>query len=767
MASYPQSFVRTAALRVSYFCFGSYLANIGFVQPAQSQTAPNRAKAASEAPRRAVGQAPGLESFAVQPKTPDELIRAIDYLMRVGLENQAVPLASKLAAIKADDETLETLRQTYGSAKLLALSSTSDGSLNDAMGRFVDKLNAASRRIAHDPDRIRRLIDQLSATDEERDIAVERLARLGPASIDSFIKALSAAGSDAQKRSRLQFALNRLESSAVPALVGALRHPDASIRAACFQALANIGDAKALPWAVFESARPDGAKSAAAEAVAALNGGQQVDDPVRFLISESTRYLDRDVYFGDPIVETWFWDDRDKSLKTVSMPAESARGALGYRLARMALELDPASEAAQTLIVSLLIDEESRRIGAAFPDEDPLGAWPMVLASGPRTLGYVLKRALITGRHENIAILSARALGEVSRQAEITASTGRPHILIEAIDSPDRRVQFEAARAIAELEPSSPFPGSSRVVPALARFLQSNPVAPRAVVINDNVGKGSNWVSDLRSMGYDAVLETSSSMAFEEVATRGDVELILLSTFLDPTGWALHETVANFMADSRTSGIPLIVVGPLDARTRLSTLLSSNSKIGFMVDPANASWTKRQIDTQLARMPRTELSSDERKSFATEAAQILGKVSKPESGSIFAAAVKNLEPLLRTKIAAAGVSKTQPSDLDPGSWFETVLGETSSDQDRIRAAENLAEAIRESRYDLDPGQRARIRELFMKKENGKDHALESSVGRLAGLSDPSPEDVARFFFEFAPAVNFYETLRDSGASKTP
>ena len=763
MASNPRIFGRT----VSILGGTPLLIMFGLAQPALAQNASNRPRATVQPPQRALGQAPGLESFAVQPKTPDELIKAIDYLVRVGLENQAVPLAGKLAAIDADDETLDSLRQNYGSAKLLALSSTSDARLNDAMGRFVDKLNAASRRIAEDPERVRRLIDQLYATAEERDIAVERLARLGPASIDSFLKALAAPGLDAKKRSQIQYALNSLESSAVPALIGALRHPDEPVRSSVLQALANIGDVKALPWAVFESARPAGAKTAAAEAVAALNGGQYVDDPVRFLIEESARYLDRDVYFGDPGVMTWFWDDRDKSLKSLAMPAESGRGAIGYRLARMALELDPTSEAAQALIVSLLIDEESRRLGTAFPEKDPLGAWPMVLASGPRTLNYVLKRALLTGRHENVAILSARALGEVTRQSEITASSGHTNALIEAIDSPDRRVQFEAAKAIANLDPRTPFPGSSRVVPTLTRFLRSNPVAPRAVVINDNVGKGSNWVSDLRSMGYDAVLETSSSLAFEEIASRGDVELVLLSTFLDPAGWALHETVANFMADSRTAGIPLIVVGPLDARSRLSTLLGSNSKVGFMVDPADESWMKRQVDTQLARIPRTELSADERRDFSAEAAQILGKLAKSETGSIFSSALNSLEPLLKTRIASSNVSQAPAADTDPNSWVATVLGETSSEQDRIRSADSIAEAIRQSRFDLDPGQRDKIRDLFLKKENGKELALETAIGRLAGLSDPSPDDVGRFFSKYAPAVNFYETLRDSHSSKAP
>jgi HEAT repeat protein len=715
-----------------------------------------------------VGQAPGLESFAVQPEKPGELIKAIDYLIRVGLENQAVPLARKLATIKADDDTLDALRQTVGSAKLLALRSTNDPNLNDAMGKFVDRLDEASRKIAHDPNRVTRLISKLSATPEERDIAVELLARLGSMSIDHFLKELSAPDLTPEKRAQLQYALDRLESSAVPGLVGALRHPDSKVRGAVLKALANIGDPRALPWVVFEAHRPQGARQEAAVAVAALRNGTNTDNPVQYLISESARYLDRDVYFGDPFVEAWLWDDQDKSLKSLTLPAESARGAIGYRLARMALELDPSSEAAQTLIVSLLLDEETRRLGDAFPGEDPLGAWPVVLASGPKNLGYVLKRSLMTGRHENIAIHSARALGQIVRQSDITTSSGRPHVLIEAIDSPDRRVQFEAAKAIASAAPNAPFPGSSRVIPTLARFLRSNPIAPRAIVINDNVGKGSEWVSHLRSMGYDAVLETSSSTAFQEIATRSDVELILVSTFLDPAGWALHETVANFTADSRTSGIPLIVVGPLNARDRLSTLLSGNSKVGFMVDPADESWARRQIEGQLARLPRSELSSAERQSYSDEAARLLGRFIDPGQPSIFLTAVNSIESVTKNKIVSNTVTTaTDRSKARLDSLFATLLANSTSEQDRIKAADSIADILRTSAAEPDSEQRKALYDLFMKKENGKDHELEGAIGRLVGLTAPTPEDVARFFSKYAPGANFYETVRDSEASGKP
>lgn len=727
-------------------------------------------EARTPSPRtRAIGQAPGLESFAVQPKTPTELISAIDYLIRVSLEEQAVPLARKLAAIEADDDTLDSLRLQFGSSKLLTLQSTRDPNLNAAMTQFVDKLNAAARKVANDPDRVQRLISLLSATPEEREIAIERLARLGSSTVDEFVHELSDPNVSPAKKAAIQQAMNRLESSAVPGLVGAMRHPDTAVRAAMAQALGRIGDSRALPWLVFEANRPGGATAAAANAVAALNDGRFVEDPARFLLSESGRYLDRDVYFGDPMVETWYWDERDKTVKSLTMPADAARGAIGYRLAKMAMELDPQSEAAHALIISMLLDEESRRLGNSFPEKDPLGAWPMALASGPRTLGFVLKRAMMTGRHENVAILASRALGQVIDESELATGSGKPHVLVEALDSPDRRVQFDSARALLNLTPTRAFPGSSRVVPAMARFLRSNPASPRAVVINDNVGKGSDWVSYLKSMGYDAVLETSSSTAFEEVAIRGDVELILLSTFLDPAGWALHETVANLKADSRTAGIPLIVVGPLDARSRLTTLLGDGHGIGFMVDPANANWAKRQIESQLTRLPGEGLSAAERNEFGKEAAKLLGKIAAADDSSIFAQAVRSLDTIAASRLdLAGGQPEKAAAEAEPNSLVESVLRDSSPEADRIDAAMRLADRLRKGEFFMDPGQRDRLFEAFLKLENSDNQTLETAIGRLVGLTEPSTADISRFFEKYSPGPNFYESIRqDSARAETP
>ncbi|MFM7130100.1 MAG: hypothetical protein ACKO0V_12155, partial [bacterium] len=103
----------------------------------------------------------------------------------------------------------------------------------------------------------------------------------------------------------------------------------------------------------------------------------------------------------------------------------------------------------------------------------------------------MLSRTLATGKHEQVGILAIKALGEVMTTQDLVTPDGKPGTLARAVHSMDRRIQFEAARTMVDLAPEGQFPGSSTVVPALARFLQANPVSPRAVIVHNNLVEGS------------------------------------------------------------------------------------------------------------------------------------------------------------------------------------------------------------------------------------------------------------------------------------
>jgi HEAT repeat protein len=737
---------------VATFCIGG----VGLLAQNTLPVPPPGGKAVT----RAIGQAPGLESFAVQPETPMELIDAIDYLIRVGREDQALPLAQRLVALNPDKETLIEIRHRIGSAKLLSLQSTQSERLRSVMARFAGSVAQASAETALDEGRILGLIKLLSASREESELAAERLSRVGSPVVGSFIKALTAPDISPKTRRDIQFALNELETSALPGLIGALRHPDPKVRSAMVEALGSIGDARALPWMVYQSTRKDEAGPVAQSAVLKLNNGQSIDKPAQYLINESATYLDREVHFVSNQIELWFWDNDQKKLLPITLDKNVAEGAIGYRLAKMALDLDPTDQKAQTIALSTLLQEESDRLGQAFPDQDPSGVWAMALASGPQTLENVLKRAMGTGRHERLATMVLRALSQVVTTTDLATPSGRPHILVQALTSPDRRVQFAAAKALVELDPTDPFPGSSRVVPVLSRFLQTHPAMPRAVVIHNNLGEGSNWISYLKKAGYDATLETSGRDGFSEIARRGDAELVLISTQLDPTSWTLPETISNIKADSRTSGVPVIVVGPLDAKSRLQTLLGKTPGLGFMVSPANQTIADRQIAAQLKKLGMSPLSSEERVGLADESSELIRQLMTEKGPNAMTAMLGSLEPHVYRSLKAS-LEKPEEQDEWPNrdQLLAQVLQESAPKPDRSVAALQLSGEIQRTGVGLKPAELQKVNALFIKLEQQLELELRETLASLVGVNKPDARTVGEIFLKFAPPSGIYESIQ--------
>lgn len=744
--------IGTSVAALSSCALGLWAQNAGSVPPPGGRSA-----------TRALGQAPGLESFAVQPKTPVELIEAIDYLVRVGRDDQAVGLAQRLVDAKADTDTLLAIRDRFGTARLLSLQTTPNQRLKSLLEQFAETVATAAVEGVRDEERINRLIKALTASKEEQEVAREALARTGSQVVTPLVNALTAEDATPEMRRAIQKAMNELESSAVPGLVGALRHPDAKVKVAVAEALGEIGDHRALPWLVYASAQPGDLGKAAQNSVLQLNDGQSVASPVRYLTSEAAAYLDRDVYFSAPNVEVWAWDNDLKSLQPITLDTNVAEGAIGYRLARLALDLDPNDQAAQAIALSTLLQEESDRLGNEFPGKDASGVWSMALASGPQTLENVLKRAMLTGRHEKVAILAIKALSQLVTVNDLLTTNGRPHILLEALNSSDRRVQFEAAKALVELDPSERFPGSSRVVPALARFIQSTPQTPRAVVIHNNLTEGSNWVGYLKAAGYDALLETSGRDGFAEAARRGDAELVLVSTQMDPTGWALPETVSNFKADSRTAGVPLIVVGPLDAKLRLNTLLSRNPGVGFMVSPASQAIAQTQIAFQLKKLGIEPLSAAERLAYAKEASQLLSRLVSEKGPNAMTAMLGSLDPhVYRTLKAMNAPSEERPAQSAQArdGLFAKVAQDSLPEAERIAAAAELSSEIQKSGYGLSADQARKINEIFLQLKSDK-KPLREALSQLVGVNKPDQSTVAAIFKKFAPLAEIYEEIEKS------
>ena len=232
----------------------------------------------------------------------------------------------------------------------------------------------------------------------------------------------------------------------------------------------------------------------------------QAKTPIRVLVDDARKYVTHSYSFPEGRVVVWTWREGEGPSPSVVAGAE-AEAILGLRAARQALGIDPADLEAQASFAALTLGQAVDRVGLLAFENNPAAGDPIalgtVLASGPRVMETVLRHAL-ADRQSDLAAASALVLSRVADRDSLTTGK-RPLPLLEALSSPDRRVQFAAARALVEMQPRRPFAGSSRVVPTLAWFV-ADPTAPKAVVIDGNLDRGNRLAAGLRGLGIEVLL---------------------------------------------------------------------------------------------------------------------------------------------------------------------------------------------------------------------------------------------------------------------
>jgi hypothetical protein len=696
----------------------------------------------------AAQQPPGPERFAVQPRSPEELWDAADYLVRSGQARLAVPYLQKLLDAEPSDDLLVNLRDRYGLGSFLRLED--DPATRETGRALLARLAAASRNTAARPERIRAAIAQLTRSREERDLGVDRLRQAGAAAVPELLAVVADPDRPLEERSAVLAAMGRLDAPAVPPLVAALDAPNAGLAAAVAEVLGRLGDRRALPALTARAARADtpaGVAEAARAAVARLTGrafSAQPRTPTRLLADLAWQYHRGQVPFPADSVELWSW--RDGNLASESVPTPEAATRLGLDAARHALAIDPADVPAQEALLSLALAAAARRHGVeAVAASDPDGVFAEALAAGPAVLADVLRSAIADGQGP-LAELAAAALGRVTNRdavgADPTGASGRGP-LVAALDAPDRRVQLAAARALVALDPRQPFAGSSRVIPTLARFLDARPL-PVALAVDGNASRANDYAAVLKALGFDPRTASDGREAFRLASETADCEVILI----DPTalatrdGWSWADLIKNLRADARTASIPVVVVGPLRLRDRLGSRLLEMDRVGFLVAPSpdNPQEFRPLLDRELARLGARPLSADERRAYAREAAALLarlaGRPASPLAANLDAAeqglsiALANPETRADALIALAEI---------PGAEAQRRLADVLLDpglppDDRRRAGDQLVRSVQRFGPLLTANQERRLADAVA----SADPALRAAFAAVVGTLRPAP-----------------------------
>lgn len=645
--------------------------------------------------RMAAAQPPGPELFAKEPNTPIELWDAVDYLLRTDQTKKALPYLNRFIQSKPDDATLIAIRERFGAGSILRLSD--DPVTRSFAQPLAEAMLAATRKYATRPERVAHFISELRGTPEEQEYAVRHLRQGGPYVIPPLLHALAQPRQSANDRTLVVRGIGRLDRSVIPPLAAALKSPDPAVAADAATALGLIGDQGAMPSLAYPATAPtsppilQGAAQAALRHLTGQPAVFQLQAAVHVLVRQARRYHRHQVELGDDPVTVWDWNDEQKNVVPREVSRSEAEAIIGLQLANEALKLAPESFEAKLVQQSITLEKAVERVGfSTFAAQDqPILA--SIKASGPEMLTAILKTAIADGKTD-LAAAAVIALGQVTDRAALSA-TGQVHPLVDALYAPGRRVQFAAAKAITVLTPRNPFPGSSRVVSTLGRFLFSQSL-PRAVVIDSNPNRGSQLIGFLINLGYDTELAETGNRGFQAATGTADIELILISFDLFRPGWSLGDTLAHLQADARTAAVPIVVYGPLNVQYMRPNLEHDYPGIRFLVQPGDVELLRKQ----LKHLP-IPLTDDERSRYARDAALLLAQISLLQKGPL-TDDLPSVEPAVTSALNRADTAEPATSVLgripDPNaqrSLATVVLDPARPQSLRRKAAVQLVASI--------------------------------------------------------------------------
>jgi CheY-like chemotaxis protein len=703
-------------------------------------------------------------TFFKPPETALEYWAALKFEIDVGKYDLALEYLKgflgknpKMKSVAVTDEELVQIEAADGMSSFLRLLTIPQ--LREEAKPLLERVSAAVKRHVSDPERLKKYVQNLNATPEERVYAIGELKRSGPAAVPYLVDALRAT-EGATQHAKILSALLALDKSIVPPLLAALDIDDTTLRLEILEILKQRAETSAVPylWHLAASPQiPDLVRKKATDALAYFlgKGRDQLPAAKVALTQEAEKYYQHKVRFISPEeVTVWSWDKEKKQLHSRTVTANEAEEFYGLRFAGQALDLDPTYQPAQIVYLSLALEKGFERAGLDQPLEKGAPAVKeLVRTVNPNLINAVLDRALADHRLP-VILGSVRALGDLHDVRSVGPDRNRPPPLVRALYYPDRRVQMAAADALLRV-PSRPNPlATGRTVEVLRRMANGDSVA-KALVADADVMRVESLARTVKQAGFEPVMARTGRQALKQLQGNADVDVLFIDHMLPDPG--LAHLVAQLRADVNVGLLPLFITVPEAQWSRqtdlaLRRLAEPYKNVWVIPATTDAAALKRVLTDRIGATMGKPLSEEERKGNAAVAMLWLKRIATGEVGGYDVepareAILKNLESdeLAGLAIEAAGRLPGQKPQIK---LADLVLSNNRPAPLRAQAALELVRHIQQHGLALPANYSSNLQALF---EKTKDAKLKASVAVVMGALRPDSRQTGARLLRYSPS----------------
>ena len=568
--------------------------------------------------------------LATKPTTPEECVRAAKTLADLGRADLAKGFLKKTLDAKLDRQQLADLSERVGSPVFLEIAGRE--SLQPEAKKLADAVSAAMKARLEDSKRIAGLVEQLQdPSPEKRLAAIVGLQEARSAAVGPLIAAL-ADPARAAAYANVRAALAEMGSVARPPLVAIVEQADPKLAEQAIRVLGATKDSRVvlclLRPCLSEKSEP-AMREAAATSLRQLTGAvPSRAEAVRQLSNAATEYFERHTPI-EPLApgektELWRWDAVGRKCVARPFTPSALARTTAAQWARDAYAIAPDNPAVRILYLAATLEAAAYDNGLDRPlsKQDP--AIVEAKRFGAKTVEEVLQYAMSHG-YTAAATASARLLGQIGKADELLDQGVKPAPLVEAVQSPDRRLRLAALESIVHLHPTKAFAGSSYVPQALG-FLAASSGFRHALVASPSLADGRDLAGMLVAAGYETDTYTNGRDMLLAAARSPNYELALIDVTIDhPVIGILLQQLRH---DPPSASIRVGLIARRGYFDRAERLAESDPLAKAFARPHDDKTFRWQLDQLATLRPEEFVGFDARQREAAEALDLLGELSR-------------------------------------------------------------------------------------------------------------------------------------------
>lgn len=622
----------------------------------------------------------------------------------------------------------------------------------DASAALESKLEAGRKLLSRKIERIEEAVRMLVGPMRGQMIARDRLMAAGEYAVPALLRQVVEGREPGLEAASARMLVEMRRQAALP-LALCLQSLEASGQRKACAILGQLGYPVAIPvlldLAQAKGTTPD-VSEAAMSAVRALGGSDEAAHAAYARAALSFLAADPSLaaFPEEPMQNVWKWSEFG-GLAADRVSTVVYYDVMAMLLARRALELDPSDDRALAAFVAADLRRESKMADGVA---DPLFAGQgrsaqfYATASGPATMQAVLQ----IGMDLSDTGLVRAALAALRETAGAAAMIGDGSTaVVKALDYPDRRVQFEAAFALASVNPPSAFVGSRQVVPLLAQAVRGGGQT-YAGIVSAGTEDAQRISGTLRAMGLMPLTAAADAREFGAISARNaGCDLVVIAG----NAAQVRDQFAAVRAQRAGSALPVVVVAQPADKGSLDALASDGRTVVLGADISDDAF-KAGVDQLVQKAFGARLGASDSSRYVNEGVDALRRVGYAGGGVYrLADAEAALADALRTqegavKVAVADLLSMIDSSRAQRAVIDAALGAGGDEQ--VMLLSPVAQGARRFGSKATSAQADAVRELVRTSSGPLADAAAAAFG---ALSLPSSEAVDLIIKARAPGAH--------------